>query len=215
MIKLCSVGKSYSKLTVFDGLSLQFEKGKTTCILGESGSGKTTLLNIIAGLTDYTGTVVSNDCSYVFQTPNLFPNLTALDNLKLVCKDQKKIIDLCEKLKISDKLGAYPTHLSGGQAQRVALARGVLFDTETLLMDEPFSSLDLKIKMQIIELLKKEFAQSSRTVVMVTHDIKEAVSMADRIVVLSSGKVVEDISEVNENTEKQLFGVLMNCGKEN
>ena len=71
------------------------------------------------------------------------------------------------------------------------------------------------IKMQIIELLKKEFAESGRTVVMVTHDIKEAVSMADRIVVLSCGKVVEDIVEVNENTEKQLFGVLMNCGKEN
>lgn len=215
MIKINSLNKSYPKTQVFSDFSLEIEKGKVTCILGESGSGKTTLLNVLAGLTDYSGQVDKVDCSYVFQTPNLFPNLTARQNLELVCKDKEKIQALAKDFRIDQKLDSYPKHLSGGQCQRVALLRGVLFDSQVLLMDEPFSSLDLKVKSLVIERLKSMLKEQSRTVLMVTHDIKEAVALADRIVVLVDGKIVFDLKEIKENTENQLFGILMQNSKEN
>jgi len=208
MIRIENLSKNYAKFKVFENFNLNIERNKTTCILGESGSGKTTLLNVMSNLTDYQGKVDKIQCSYVFQTPNLFPNLTALQNLSLVCENSENIQKLCSSLGIYEKLNEYPSRLSGGQAQRVALARGVLFSSEVLLMDEPFSSLDLKVKMQAMQTLKSEFAKTNRTVIMVTHDIKEAVTMADRIILLSKGKIVGDISKINENTEKQLFGIL-------
>ena len=193
----------------FENFSLSIKEGETTCILGESGSGKTTLLNILANLTDYEGEVTNVKCSYVFQTPNLFPNLTVLDNLKLVCQDENEIKSVCEKLKIADKLLSYPKHLSGGQRQRVSLARGVLFNADVLLMDEPFSSLDLKNKVQAINLLKELFKEKKKTVVFVTHGVFEAVRLADRIIVLENNSIVYDNSKVNEKTEKELFGLML------
>lgn len=209
MINFNNITKRYKDTLVFENFSLSIKKGETTCILGESGSGKTTLLNILANLTDYEGEVTNVKCSYVFQTPNLFPNLTVLDNLKLVCQDENEIKSVCEKLKIADKLLSYPKHLSGGQRQRVSLARGVLFNADVLLMDEPFSSLDLKNKVQAINLLKELFKEKKKTVVFVTHGVFEAVRLADRIIVLENNSIVYDNSKVNEKTEKELFGLML------
>ena len=215
MIKLEKISKSYPKTKVFSDFSLSIERGKVTCVLGESGSGKTTLLNILAGLTDYSGKVDKVKCSYVFQTPNLFPNLTARQNLQLVCSDNDKIQELSKQFKVYDKLDSYPKHLSGGQMQRIALLRGVLFENELLLMDEPFSSLDLKVKSDAIQSLKEIFKREKSTVLMVTHDIKEALVLADRILVLADGKIVFDTCQIKKDTEKEIFDILMQNSKEN
>ncbi|MBQ3116653.1 MAG: ABC transporter ATP-binding protein [Clostridia bacterium] len=209
MIKIENLNKKYGEKKVFENFSLEIEKGKITCILGESGCGKTTLLNVLSRLTDFEGRVDEVNCSLVFQTPNLFPNLTAKQNLLLVSNDLKKIDALSNELSVADKLNSYPKHLSGGEAQRISLIRGIIFDADLLLMDEPFSSLDLGVKFRTITALKKRFKEEKKTVVMVTHDVKEAVEMADRIILLSGGKIVYDNKNLTKKTENELFGLLI------
>ena len=152
MIKIKNLTKKYGELTVYDNFNLELEDGEITCILGESGCGKTTLLNCIARLTEYDGEISEVKCSYVFQSPRLVPNLTVAGNLKLIRKDEKAIDGILEKVRLTDKKNAYPVELSGGQAQRAAIARAFLYDGDFILMDEPFFSLDLKLKKEISEL---------------------------------------------------------------
>ena len=208
MISIKNLTKNYATTNVFENLSVDFEQGKITCILGESGSGKTTLLNVLAGLTPYTGQVDNVKCSYVFQKPNLFPNMTVNKNLLIVCNDQEAVDNIASEFSIQDKLSAYPSRLSGGQAQRVALARGLLYNANLLLLDEPFSSLDFGLKYDLLSKVKAYHEKSKNTVIAVTHDIKEAVYLADRILILSNGKIVYDNSNVNEKTESEIFGLL-------
>lgn len=209
MISVKNLNKSYGKKDVFTDFNLDIEKGKITCILGESGSGKTTLLNVLANLTDYTGEVQSEKCSVVFQKPNLFPNMTVKENLLIVNKDVALVEKALADFYLTDKLDCYPSQLSAGQAQRVSIARAVCYDANLLLMDEPFINLDVGLKQRLIETIKNDHIKRGNTVVLVTHDILECVSLADRIIVLSNGKVVEDISSVNEKTEKYLFGLMV------
>ena len=218
MIEIKNFSKKYGDNVVFDNFNLQIKKGTVTCILGESGSGKTTLLNAIASLTKFEGHIDKVKCSYVFQKPNLFDNLTVLNNLRLVNNDDTVIADIVQKLKISDKINAYPKHLSGGQLQRVSLARGLIYESDVLLLDEPFSSLDLKTKIAIITDVKKLFKDKGMTVVYVTHDIDEASYIADRIIVLKNGRVEGDVVldntndyieyGQNEKLRKTLFDIL-------
>lgn len=215
MIKLSNVNKKYGKLTVFENFSLDIEEGKITCILGESGSGKTTILNMLAKLTDYSGEIECPSCSYVFQTPNLFPNMTVKQNLLLVNKDSQLVDEYLRKFRLEEKANSYPSQLSGGQAQRVSLMRGLLYDKPLLLLDEPFSDLDIGLKFSLVESVKKYHKESSKTIVMVTHDIKEAIVLADRIIVLSNGKIVHDEKTINEKTEEKLLGLLMGFYKQN
>ncbi|MDE6597645.1 MAG: ATP-binding cassette domain-containing protein, partial [Clostridia bacterium] len=148
--------------------------------------------NAVANLTDYEGSMPKLKCSYVFQSPCLVPNLTVYDNLKLVCKDGEKIAAMLEAVKLSDKAKSYPVTLSGGQAQRVSIARAFLFDSDVILLDEPFSSLDLKLKTQMTELFFEVWRKYKRTVLYVTHDADEAVAAAQRIIVIESGKIIYD-----------------------
>lgn len=208
MISVKNLTKNYATTNVLENLSVDFEEGKITCILGESGSGKTTLLNVLAGLTPYSGQVDKVKCSYVFQKPNLFPNMTVEKNLLIVCNDQNAVKKIANEFSIQDKLSAYPSRLSGGQTQRVALARGLLYNADMLLLDEPFSSLDLGLKYDLLSKVKSHHEKSKNTVIAVTHDIKEAVYLADRILILSNGKIVYDNSNVNEKTENEIFGLL-------
>jgi NitT/TauT family transport system ATP-binding protein len=189
-MKIENLSKSYGENKVYQNFNLQVDDGKVTCILGQSGSGKTTLLNVVAGLTDYEGKVTCAKPSYIFQTPRLVPNLTVYGNLKLVCSDDKKIEQILADTNLSDKAGEYPNHLSGGQAQRVALCRAFLYDSDLLLMDEPFSSLDLKLKIKMIDLFKSLLAGSNKTTLFVTHDIDEALYLSDKIIVIDDGKIV-------------------------
>lgn len=192
MLEIKQLTKAYGKTEVYRGLDLSLEEGKITCILGESGSGKTTLLNCIAGLTDYIGQITPVKCSYVFQTPRLVPNLTAEQNLSLVCRDKARVCAMLEDVGLGEKRGAYPKSLSGGQAQRVSLARAFLYESDALLMDEPFSSLDLRLKNEMHSLFLQINSRYRRTVLFVTHDVDEAVKLADRLLVLKGGKIVFD-----------------------
>ena len=193
MIQIKNLTKRYGDLTVYEDFNLDIKDGEVTCILGESGCGKTTLLNCIAGLTDYEGEITKVKCSYIFQTPRLVPNLTVGGNLKLICKDEKAIDEALEKVRLTDKKNAYPVALSGGQAQRVSIARAFLFSSDLILMDEPFSSLDLKLKIEISQQFLQIQNESRRTALFVTHDVDEALQLADRIVVINGGKAVMDI----------------------
>ena len=218
MIEIKNLTKKYGATEVYSNFNLALEKGKITCILGESGSGKTTLLNCIAGLTEYCGEIPAVKCSYVFQSPRLVPNLTVKQNLTLVCADEEKVLTMLERVRLQDKKNAYPKTLSGGQAQRVAIARAFLYESEILLLDEPFSSLDLKLKNEMHGLFLQIWRQDKRTVLFVTHDADEAVSIADRLVVLKGGNAVFDAEpqfsasdelKNKEELRKKLISVLL------
>ena len=192
MIEIKNLTKKYGELPVYENFNLSIEEGKIIAVLGESGSGKTTLLNCIAGLTGFDGSIPKLKCSYVFQTPRLVPNLTVKDNLKLICKDENKIDDILSKVHLKDKADSFPIKLSGGQAQRVSLARAFLFDSDVILLDEPLTSLDLKLKKEITDLFLSIWQDDKRTAVYVTHDIDEAIFIAHRIIILRCGKILYD-----------------------
>ncbi len=196
MIRLKDISKRYGALCVYDHFDLDIEEGKITCILGSSGSGKTTLLNILSGLTSYEGEIdPQKKCAYIFQQPRLVPNLTVRGNLKLVCREEEKIVSMLEKVELSDKADAYPVELSGGQAQRVSVARAFLYPSDLLLMDEPFSSLDTALKIRLIEVFCSLWREEKRTVVFVTHDAEEAYMLSHRALAVEGGKIVADVRD--------------------
>ena len=195
-MKLVSVTKKYGDRTVFSDFSLEFEEGKITAILGESGAGKTTLLNILAGLTAYGGKVEGvGRCSYLFQTPRLLPNLTVEGNLRFVLPESEwgKISEMLRRVGLDGREKSYPASLSGGEAQRAAIARAFLFPHDLLLMDEPFSSLDLSLKKSLLSLVAELWEEKKNTVVFVTHDVHEAALLSHRAVVLRKGELRADI----------------------
>lgn len=200
MIELVNVSKKYANTPVYENFSLEIEEGKITCLLGASGCGKTTLLNMLAGLTPYEGRIgnVPERISYIFQEERLLPNLTVRQNVALVLgknADGKKISEMLEKVELSGKEDAYPAELSGGQAQRVSIARAFAYPSGLILMDEPFSSLDTALKIRLIDVFCRLWREEKRTAVFVTHDAEEAYMLAHRAVLLEEGKVVADISE--------------------
>lgn len=194
MIEIKNFSKSYGKNAVYINFNLTLVDGKITCLLGSSGSGKTTLLNALAGLIKSEGSMPKLKCSYIFQNPQLIPNLTVRRNLALVSDDGEKIDKMLERVGLSAKAESFPVNLSGGEAQRVAIARAFLYKSDILLMDEPFSSLDLKLKKHIVDLFFEMWNEDKRTVLMVTHDIDEAAAIAERILVLLEGNIVFDYS---------------------
>lgn len=197
MIELKNITKRYGDLTVYENFSLSLEEGKITCLLGASGCGKTTLLNMLAGLTPFEGEIVPAGlrCSYIFQQPRLVPNLTVGGNLRLVCKDEERIVGMLARVGLSEKRNAYPAELSGGQAQRVSVARAFLHPAKLFLMDEPFSSLDTALKIRLIGLFCELWREQSPTVVFVTHDAEEACMLAHRVLIFGGeGKIAADIA---------------------
>ena len=197
MIELRNVTKRYGAQTVYEDFSLSLEEGKITCLLGASGCGKTTLLNMLAGLTPFEGEIVPAGlrCSYIFQQPRLVPNLTVGGNLRLVCKNEERIVGMLARVGLSEKRNAYPAELSGGQAQRVSVARAFLHPAKLFLMDEPFSSLDTALKIRLIGLFCELWREQSPTVVFVTHDAEEACMLAHRVLIFGGeGKIAADIA---------------------
>lgn len=184
-----NLSKSFDKLLVIDNWNLQIKDGERIVLVGPSGCGKTTFFRIISGLEMYnTGKVdiFVEKIGYVFQEPRLLPWRNVFDNLKLIREDEKKINEIINMMGLSSFKSILPSKLSGGMKQRVNLARALLVEPQLLIMDEPFSSLDLKIKLSIMKDIKKLWLKDRFSMLMVTHDIKEAIFLADKIIILSN-----------------------------
>ncbi len=191
-MKLQNINVTFGERNVLNGLNLSLEEGKITAVLGESGAGKSTLLNVCAGLIPFEGEIEgTKKCSYLFQSANLLPNLTVEDNLKFVLEKHSwaEIPAMLEKVGLKGREKDFPRTLSGGEAQRVAIARAFLFPHELLLMDEPFSSLDLKLKSSLLSLVVSRWQERKNTVLFVTHDVREALLLSHQAVLLKEGKV--------------------------
>ncbi len=206
-MKLLNIEKRYGEKQALFPLSLELDRGKITAVLGESGAGKTTLLNIISETVPHGGTVEgAGRISYLFQSPKLLPNLTVENNLKFVLPKSlhQKTGEILARVGLKDKEKEYPKSLSGGERQRVAIARAFVYPHDTLLMDEPFSSLDLSLKHSLLELVYELSEEQGNTVVFVTHDVHEAAILAHRAIVLQEGKLLSDLS-VTEPFPRDFF----------
>ncbi len=198
-VKIIDVTQRYplQDQPLYQNFNAEFSANKVHVILGASGTGKTTLLNIISGLCDYKGKTECGSVSFVFQDDRLLENTTVANNLKLILngvyKDKKKVGEQIEKvLGIAEILpykNKFPYELSGGERQRVALARAFAYPSQTLLMDESFKSLDYGTKARLIKQFILLLDAMPRTVLFVTHDADEALSVADEVYLLQNKPV--------------------------
>jgi NitT/TauT family transport system ATP-binding protein len=207
-VTLAGVTKVYGKggaaVRALDELSLTVAPGEFTCLIGASGCGKSTLLSLVAGLERPTsGTLqVGGRVALMFQEPALFPWLTAAGNVELALRARgvpraprkARARELLETVRLGGFAGKRPHELSGGMRQRVALARALAQDADVLLMDEPFGALDAMTRDVLHDELDRITAERDLTVLFVTHNVREAVRLGDRVVVLSSrpGRVLEE-----------------------
>lgn len=213
-IKLINIEKNFGNKKIYDKFSLTFEEGKINCILGKSGCGKSTLLNIIANLEEInSGEIIGvpEKIAYVFQEDRLIEWNSIYTNmelplLKFYTKDEReeKIKGILREVELEDYINSYPKELSGGMRQRANIARALLYNGELLLMDEPFKSLDKSSKENIIKIFKKNHLEKNNTVIVVTHDINEALSLGDNIFILGGSPVslMDKFKDVQRSKEK-------------
>ena len=186
-----------SEILIFKNLNFTIKKGQFVSFFGPSGCGKTTLLNIISGLDkDFDGSVqmynstTNPNISYMFQAPRLFPWLTAIENIKFPIKKRKNCekiaFELIKKIGLERYKSQYTNKLSGGMQRRIALARAFAPNPNILLLDEPFISIDKKIGNSLRKLLIKLWKKNKPIIIFVTHDLDEAIELADRICFLSN-----------------------------
>ena len=209
-LRVSAVTKRFGAFTALDAVSLEVEKGRLVCFLGPSGCGKTTLLRVIAGLEaqdagsiEIAGRDVSHlppaqrDFGIVFQSYALFPNLTVTQNVGYGLVNRRmgrrqiaeRVSELLALVGMPEQGTKYPAQLSGGQQQRVALARALASSPSLLLLDEPLSALDARVRVRLRDEIKTLQRRLGITTIMVTHDQEEALAMADRIVVMNRGRV--------------------------
>ena len=209
-MRLSNITKKYGDKVVFDKFAYHFKDNKINIIMGESGCGKTTLLNILLGNIDYSGEVEISSISMVYDNDRLIPNLTVADNLRLVNNN----IDVDEVLTSVDLLDAkdlYPVNLSAGMSRRVAILRALIYDADVLVMDEPFINLDYHNKYKIMDLIKDKYKKKFKSIIIVTHDVSEAVYMGDNIGIITNPNHVEHYFEkVTKATEKEILDILIN-----
>lgn len=187
------------EILAIDNISLQVKENSIIAIVGPSGCGKSTLLNIIGNLEDKTSGTITFEkdkakIGYMFQNDCLFPWLTILENCLLGLKikkeltDEKKeyVINLLTNYGLKDFINSYPNNLSGGMRQRVALIRTLATNPNILLLDEPFSALDFETRQLVSDDVYKIIKKEHKTTIIITHDIEEAIAMADTVIVLST-----------------------------
>jgi len=212
MIEIDVSSKSYrrdddrSELVVLKNIRFGVEPGQFCCIVGPSGCGKTSLLNMISGIdADFSGSVLIDGGApaagpppgYMFQSSRLLPWLRVRENVELVTQAanaRARVDSLLDEIGLEDFVDAYPGQLSGGMRRRVALARAIINEPSLLLLDEPFLSLDTPVANRLRRLLIDVCARRSSTVLFVTHDLREALYLADRVLFISSrpGEIVLD-----------------------
>jgi sulfonate transport system ATP-binding protein len=213
MLSLERVGKTYPNgVRALDAVTLDVEPGEIVAVIGGSGCGKSTLLRAVGGLDAPTqGSVVLDGApvtkphekiGIIFQEPRLLPWLRVADNVgfgiegRPKSEREKRVSFALDRVGLSDKAGVWPRELSGGQAQRVAIARALVPRPQVLLLDEPFSALDAFTRVDLQDHLLNLWAEFKPTLIVVTHDVEEAVVLADRIVVMrpQPGRVSEEIA---------------------
>lgn len=211
-VQIENLSKIYPNGDGVRGVNLDIYEGEILTLLGPSGCGKTTILRVLGGFNEVTEGTVKIDgedvtklspekrpTGMVFQSYNLWPHMTVFENLAFGMKlrktpakqIKKEIEEMLALLKMDGTEKKYPTQLSGGQQQRIAIARSLLLKPAVLLLDEPFSALDAKIRMQMREELKRIQSELNITVVFVTHDQEEAMSLSHRIVVMNKGEMAQ------------------------
>jgi polar amino acid transport system ATP-binding protein len=216
-LKVEHLKKSFGKLEVLKDLNIEVQEGEVVCIIGPSGSGKSTFLRCLNALEDITGgkviiddfdltdpkqdiNKVREDVGMVFQQFNLFPHLTVLENITLAPKELKKdskeaikkhALELLETVGLSEKANDYPKSLSGGQKQRVAIARALAMKPDIMLFDEPTSALDPEMVGDVLEVMQK-LADQGMTMLVVTHEMGFAKEVADRVIFMDGGYIVEE-----------------------
>ena len=214
LLQVKSISHSYGSKAVLKDVRFSLKKGEIGCILGPSGSGKTTILRAIAGLEEVDSGEVcikgqcfssqfktirpeSRGVGIVFQDYALFPHLTVRQNIEIAVRmltenEKKKRTDLwLERIGLSSIASSYPHQVSGGEAQRVALARALVSEPALVLLDEPFSNLDVDLKESLREEVRKILKENKMTALLVTHDQDEAFAMADAVGVFNEGKIVQ------------------------
>ena len=225
MLSVQELHKSFDGVEVLRGVSAEIGKGDVVCIIGPSGSGKSTFLRCLNRMeqpdsgkifldgVELTAKKVDLDrqrqkMGMVFQQFNLFPNMTVLRNLTLAptllkktsrAEAEAKAMELLERVGLADRAGEYPDRLSGGQKQRIAIVRALCMEPEVMLFDEPTSALDPEMVGEVLDVMKK-LAENGMTMVVVTHEMGFAREVADRVLFMDEGQIVE------ENTPEALFG---------
>lgn len=192
-MKIENLTFGYNDNLIFKDFNLEVEPGKITAILGKSGIGKTTLLNLISGIIP-SKHKVDVPTAIAFQENRLVPYLTVKENLTIVGINEDDIKTALLEFEMSNKLNAYPNTLSGGEKGRVNVLRAFLSKKELVLLDEPFSSLDISLKIKLIKMTASLQAKNKATVIFVTHDIEEALTLANRVIVLGDNKINLDLT---------------------
>ena len=212
-LKVEGVTKRFGQFAALEEVSFEARRGEFLCVLGPSGCGKTTLLRVVAGLENQTSGSVSiegrdvsglpvskRNVGIVFQSYALFPNLSARSNIAYGLKNRyknrqavrRRVDELLDLVGLRGMGRKYPAQLSGGQQQRVALARALAVSPDLLLLDEPLSALDAKVRVMLRAEIRQLQQRLGVTTIMVTHDQEEALTMADRILVIDSGRLVQN-----------------------
>ena len=211
-VEIKSIQKSFNNIKVLKDIDFSIEKGEFLTLLGPSGCGKSTLLRCIAGLNNFeNGSIIIDNkdignvkpkdrqVGMVFQSYALFPNMTVYENIAFGLKIKKipkkeidkKVKEMIEIVELNGKEDNYITELSGGQQQRVALARSIVTEPKVLLLDEPLSALDAKIRKNLQVQIRKIQKKLNMTTIFVTHDQEEAMTMSDKIIVMNKGYIAQ------------------------
>lgn len=206
-IELKNLSKSFDTTSIINNLNLNISPGEFVAIVGKSGCGKTTLLRLLAALDNtYDGEIIiderinqltlNDEIRLMFQDARLLPWKNVLDNVKLGLKNKKSFENaqnILLDVGLLDKKSLLPNQLSGGQKQRVALARALIHQPKLLLLDEPLGALDALTRFEMQKLIEALWKKYAFTTILVTHDINEAVLLADRVIILEAGQVVLDL----------------------
>lgn len=209
-MELNNITKKYGDNLILDNISYNFGDNEITVILGESGVGKTTLLNIILGVTEFDGEIKNKGkMSCVYQNDRLIPNLSVKDNLLLINKNINVDSEL-NKFDLLESKNMLPSSLSAGMSRRVAILRAMNYPCDILLMDEPLRNLDYAMKYKIMDEIKSYHKGNKNAIIIVTHDIDEAVYLANKIIILKDKKIAKEISKISENTKEEILQFLLN-----